>query len=802
MDYAEFFETATGFWPYPFQCRVADVGFPDIITAPTGAGKTEAVVVPWLWRAFRGSAGTQAATPRRLIIALPMRTLVEQTERRVADMLERLGVADAVHVQVLMGGRLSRDDLSAWRTTPDERSIVIGTVDGVVSRALNRGYGATRGAYPIDFALLTNGAQIVVDEVQLCVQATATLRQISAFQSGWQTAEPAGLTCMSATILPEALDVVDNPYDEKTTSVIRLEADDETDPILRQRLAAAKTVEQLHGCDKPKVLAERIIDAHMPGSLTLVMVNTVKRAVETYRALKGKTQADLLLLHSHFRGVERADIVDRVLSEVPPEGRIVVATQTLEAGVDLDARTLVTEAAPWSSLVQRAGRLNRKGRQPDARLLWFEAMKDSPYDAHDTAATADALRAIEGRQVSGHVLLTTRVAQVPTDLAVIRRSEMEDLFETAADQAGRDIDISRYIRGDEPLDIQIAWVDTASYEGVGRSVTVPPEPLRCAAKAADVRSLLSRDPRPRVLMFSTTDDRWVRVTSGAQVKPQQLLLVDRADGGYDTEAGFSPSSRTPVAITEAEASARADDVPRPDTDGVGNEPGAQSSVWLPLATHLAETREQAETLIEEIARTVSLDPDMRAAVVGAAALHDIGKAHPIWQGALLATSPDHPTAGVFAKSPGSKGQLICKDENGRRRRNFRHELVSALMLMSPDGADAMTDAGVPEAAHDLCRYLVAAHHGIVRVSPQDPTVEGRSGRTLFGLLQADLIPTVTGGKSSVDLARVFGGGPGSWTDRSLALLDHWGPFRLAYAEMLVRMADWRASALPHPEVTP
>jgi len=39
-----------------------------------------------------------------------------------------------------------------------------------------------------------------------------------------------------------------------------------------------------------------------------------------------------------------------------------------------------------------------------------------------------------------------------------------------------------------------------------------------------------------------------------------------------------------------------------------------------------------------------------------------------------------------------------------------------------------------------------------------------------------------------------GGGQGpSWADRMLRLLEERGPFRLAYVEMLVRVADWRAS---------
>ena len=38
---------------------------------------------------------------------------------------------------------------------------------------------------------------------------------------------------------------------------------------------------------------------------------------------------------------------------------IVVATQVIEAGVDIDSSVLITEAAPWPSICQRSGRCNR-----------------------------------------------------------------------------------------------------------------------------------------------------------------------------------------------------------------------------------------------------------------------------------------------------------------------------------------------------------------------------------------------------------------------------------------------------------
>ena len=90
-------------------------------------------------------------------------------------------------------------------------AIVVGAVDSLVSKALNRGYGIGRASYPIDFALVTNGAHWVIDEIQLCPESTTTPRQLAAFVMTLRTAEPFGLTCMSATVPEGLLETVDNP---------------------------------------------------------------------------------------------------------------------------------------------------------------------------------------------------------------------------------------------------------------------------------------------------------------------------------------------------------------------------------------------------------------------------------------------------------------------------------------------------------------------------------------------------------------------------------------------------------------
>lgn len=105
-------------------------------------------------------------------------------------------------------------------------------------------------------------------------------------------------------------------------------------------------------------------------------------------------------------------------------------------------------------------------------------------------------------------------------------------------------------------------------------------------------------------------------------------------------------------------------------------------------------------------------------------------------------------------------------------------------------------------------YLIGAHHGRVRVSirpaPEERPPADAPGATRFalGVAEGDRLPPVAtplGELPAVQLTLAcmeLGGGERSWTDVACSLRDDptLGPFRLAYLEALVRVADWRASA--------
>ncbi|MGH7446109.1 MAG: DEAD/DEAH box helicase, partial [Longimicrobiales bacterium] len=191
MTYREFFASIFGSaesaerqdgrrMPYRYQELLAAEPWPDMLDIPTGLGKTAAVTTAWLYRRLHEDADT----PRRLVWCLPMRVLVEQTHANVkqwlaqaAPLFEAKGLA-VPRSFLLMGGEA--DD--SWASRPEDPAVLIGTQDMLLSRALMRGYGASRYRWPLDFALLHSDTLWVFDEVQLMGAGLPTSSQLEAFR--------------------------------------------------------------------------------------------------------------------------------------------------------------------------------------------------------------------------------------------------------------------------------------------------------------------------------------------------------------------------------------------------------------------------------------------------------------------------------------------------------------------------------------------------------------------------------------------------------------------------------------------
>jgi len=708
-----------------------------------------------------------------------MRVLVEQTRECVVEWLSNLGLlavdapaehsSDQVAVHVLMGGDLEID----WDHWPERDQILIGTQDMLLSRALNRGYAMSRYRWPVQFGLLNNDCLWVLDEVQLMGSGLATSAQLQAFRRKLGTIAGTPSIWMSATMLPEWLETID--FQQALDAPYSLEISSEDHLVARPRLEAIKKLERadFDASTNGRSEAELARQNHTAGTRTMVVVNTVKRAQAIYKSLcKAKTPAEVVLLHSQFRQVERNRALERVLADPEEQGTIAVCTQVVEAGVDVSAKLLISDLAPWSSMVQRFGRCNRAGEyndNMDAMVVWIappnldndRKLKSAPYTGDSLRAAAERL----GKLTDVGPSRLPPLEESLTSAHVLRRKDLVELFDTTPDLAGADIDVSRFIREVDEHHVQVFWREVTQKAPPASDELGPAREELCSVPLGEINL-----GKRKAWRWDHLEKQW---SQPAALYPGLVLMLAASEGGYDKKSGWMANHKKQVPVLSTWS---------PDNDHNDRDSWSEHRSWEAIATHTGEVANELERLVAAMGLASSpLIGDLRIAALW----HDAGKAHEVFQGAL----PDEkPPGGPWAKSEGKMKYY--------ERPGFRHELASALAMLGHE---------LP----DLAAYLAAAHHGKVRLSirslPHETRPEDDTRRFARGVWDGDVLPEfdlengVTIPTSRLDLSYMELGedprsGP-SWLARMLALRDapDLGPFRLAFLEALIRIADWRAS---------
>ena len=693
------FASATGFQSYDYQARLAcgersARSYDDwmrsdracestLIDIPTGFGKTSAVVLAWLWNRL---IKHRDDWPRRLVYCLPMRTLVEQTCKNACGWLKNLGLSDEVGLHMLMGG----EDAGEWDIHAERNVVLVGTQDMLLSRALNRGYGISRYRWPMHFGLLNNDCLWVMDEVQLMGPGLWTSAQLDWMRTDrFKNLKPCLTWWMSATIRPKFLETLDrNKAEMPAPRLVPLSERDQIHKILQARRpctlwkppASTRKRKKEPASDKlsafAQALAEAVTGEHQEASLSLVVCNTVSVAQQAYVAIKNTYTgaSEVVLLTSRFRAKDREENQGKLLafeaarkhaltdgdSSVP--GLICVSTQVVEAGVDISARRLWSEIAPWPSVVQRLGRLNRDGRlNGDAQAYFWEGPEKpkrsarfiGPYEAEavklghklinalvtvcesdDTLSAKDALARLSARdEIKGLVEKALTPAPEPCPRAI----DVHGLFSTEPDVFGGFTDVSPFVRSqDENADVTVFWREWHSGTELRRSEELTgPAFTRdegCAVAIGRLREFLENK---NARIWDDKREAWELVRAH-DIRPGMLVMLRRIDGGYSRELGWTGSKTDKL-----------DDAPPPGEpyERFEDDRYSESGVWVTLTDHLQDAKQEAEHIVH----AVNLGSDVGLAVIHASSEHDIGKALPQWQGELPEPFPQE--GGVWAKAP-------------------------------------------------------------------------------------------------------------------------------------------------------
>ncbi|WP_184828769.1 CRISPR-associated helicase Cas3' [Streptomyces griseomycini] len=386
-----------------------------IVEAPMGEGKTEAALaVAEIFAARSGAGGVFFALPTmatgnamfpRLLDWLDRLPGVAGSRRSVhlahskaalnedfAGLMARAGRVVAVDVdEAVPASRQQRDGqhragaelvAHAWlrgRKRAMLASFVVGTIDQLLFAGLKSRHLALRH-------LAVAGKVVVIDE------AHAYDTYMSVYLDrvlSWLGAYRVPVVVLSATLLASRRRELAEAYSGRVDAAMPgdVTASDAYPlltavapggvPLVRRPQASARStavrVERL--ADGLDVLADRLESELADGGCVLVIRNTVKRVLETARALRDRFGAgNVTVAHSCFVDLDRADKDSTLLRLFgPPEktkdrptGRhIVVASQVAEQSLDVDFDLLVSDLCPVDLLLQRMGRLHRHRRGQD-----------------------------------------------------------------------------------------------------------------------------------------------------------------------------------------------------------------------------------------------------------------------------------------------------------------------------------------------------------------------------------------------------------------------------------------------------
>jgi CRISPR-associated endonuclease/helicase Cas3 len=529
-SFADFFRAVhPGRVPFPWQVRLAatvvDKGWPSLLDLPTGTGKTSALDVA-IW----ALAAAPERMPRRTVLVIDRRIVVDQgaehargvcavmsaaTEgpaRVVADRLRALwgaGSDDAPFAVAVMRGGMPRDN--DWARRPDQPVIGVSTVDQVGSRLFFRGYGVSPKSASIHAGLIGNDTLLLLDEVHLAEPFAQTLQALERHYHR----SPAGL--------PQRFTVVRMSATPGHANADRfgLDDDDRSHPVLSRRLGASKRATlrpiRVSGDDdnvKRRLVATAAVDAALAfqndgARVVGIVVNRVDTARVARQVLEEHaTRTDALLVTGRMRPMDRDMVVRTQLAhrcgprDLRTDGErplVVVATQCIEAGADLDFDALVTECASLDALRQRFGRLDRQGTVGATNAVILGRSDDvsgrDPDPVYGTALAATwAWLTSQGQEVGFGIselrdavddagaVLTAVLAPKP-DAPVLLPAHLDAWAQTAP-VPDDEPDVALWLHGPQPTvaDVQIVWRS---------DLTVPTDEAQRDARLDDAVRLLS-----------------------------------------------------------------------------------------------------------------------------------------------------------------------------------------------------------------------------------------------------------------------------------------------------------------------
>lgn len=366
-----------------------------IITAPTGIGKTLSSLQCAL-RLQQRIQDVEEYVPK-IITAIPFINIIEQTRKEYenvigdqANLVVHHRLADiASNIKSNENIPISKAllEIEAW-----EGDVILTTFVQLFQSIFTGRNSALKKLNKLA------GSIVILDEVQAIPEkymplVGATLRKISEYYG-------TRFILMTAT-QPKILKFGDrllNSHEYSSKKTIDLFPSSETYFAQLKRTKFVPVLEEEMNTDK---FVEFFIEKWNPLKSAVIVVNTIKRSIEVYYALKSELKGrgidtPVYYLSTNIIPKKRMSVIQEVDKLLRANKSVIlVSTQTIEAGVDLDFDMAFRDFAPLDSLVQTAGRVNRNSQKGEHLPVYIVKLAhDSDYIYHlfNRKLTMDLLR--------------------------------------------------------------------------------------------------------------------------------------------------------------------------------------------------------------------------------------------------------------------------------------------------------------------------------------------------------------------------------------------------------------------------
>jgi len=314
-----------------------------IAIAPTGSGKTEAAL---LWASLKNNNS-------KILYLLPTRVTSNAIFKRLSKYFGEENVA-LVH----SSAKFVREDLNENYDTKNYllekvfyKNLSVATVDQLLTLGFNLGYWELK-----TFHLLN--ARIIIDEIHL--YAPYTLGLIIATIKHLKSEFNSQFYIMSATMPKKLKELLNKTLESQI--IQDKELLNESRNIFEIRESLIDDID------------DEIINSLKNFKKVLIVVNTVDEAIRIYRKYKEyeKNVDNVVCYHSRFTQFDKIE-KEEIITQIDDNSSILlVATQVVEVSLDIDFDILFTENAPIDAIIQRAGRINRKRKKNNTKVVVFK----------------------------------------------------------------------------------------------------------------------------------------------------------------------------------------------------------------------------------------------------------------------------------------------------------------------------------------------------------------------------------------------------------------------------------------------